>query len=64
MPRERFNPIEYYFVKISARNRLLERNPQCKDCEQMQFWTFSPDYYNNTVLNKYCKTCPKYKEAE
>ena len=61
MSKKQFNPLEYYLLKCTRLKELLENNPQCANCEHMQFWDFSPDYYRNTVLKKYCPPCPKFR---
>lgn len=64
MSEGKFYPIEYYLAKTAVHSKILEKNPQCADCEHMQFLTFSPESYKNLTLKKYCSSCPKFEEVE
>lgn len=59
MTRRHFDPIQYSLEKIAILNSLLEKYPQCEDCEHMNFWGFSPKTHKIT-LEKYCSQCPKF----
>ena len=50
----------YYLIKSQNHAEILEAKPQCENCEHLNFWTFSSEYYKNTVSVKYCPICPKY----
>ena len=52
--------MEHYLVKIAVSKRILEQNPQCKDCEHMQFWAFTPELHQRITLKKYCPVCPNF----
>jgi len=52
--------MEHYLVKIAVSKRILEQNPQCKDCEHMQFWAFTPARHQRITMKQYCPNCPNF----
>jgi hypothetical protein len=64
VPRKSFNALEYDLIKCHTLAEILKERPQCKDCEHMNIWEFSPDYYFKAGMAKHCQPCPKYKEIK
>ena len=64
MPRRRFNAFEYYLNKIGMLEQILEKAPQCKNCEHLEFWSFVPECFVEKVSKEYCPSCPKYDGNE
>lgn len=59
--RKKYDPIVYMMEKVAHHSMLLEKNPQCKDCEHMQFMSFNYDIHLSVTRKKYCFQCPRYK---
>jgi len=65
MPRGRkFDPIIYFMEKAGAHAMLLKNNPQCEDCEHMEFMAFNYDYHVKVTRKEYCPQCPKYEKKD
>jgi len=66
MPRGRIkiDPIVYIMEKVGHHMMVLEGNPQCEDCEYMQFIQFNYEIFANVIRKKYCPPCPKFNGKE
>ncbi|MCL2399874.1 MAG: hypothetical protein FWC91_09070 [Defluviitaleaceae bacterium] len=59
--QKKHDPIVYMMEKVAHHSMLLEKNPQCGDCEHMQFVSFNYDIHLNVTRKIYCSQCIKFK---